>query len=395
MEKKQVIFFQTNLSPNDEEFYGLIFNNLKNYGVILLDPDGYIISWNKGAELIKGYKQEDVFHNHFSILYTDEDIRADKPHNDLRQSIVNGIHEEESLWIKKDGTKFFVSITIAALINPKGELRGFSMIVKDITKSRTTNEKLININNLLKSVMQERTSELIKLNKTLQEEINRREGVENARILGVEKIESSLKEKEVLLKEIHHRVKNNLQVICSILHLQQDKIDNTEMVQLFLETQHRVRSMALVHDKLYQSPSLATIDFSDYVQSLSTELLRTFWKPGVSISTDITDISFGVDTAIPCGLIVNELITNSLKHGFPDGRAGHVYIGIQDSPPGEYSLTVKDDGVGFPPEFDMHKSTSMGTLVICSLVDQLDGTSETTNQEGALTTIRFHLPPHD
>ena len=219
--------------------------------------------------------------------------------------------------------------------------------------------------------------------------------IRRERVAAEERIRLSLREKELMLKEIHHRVKNNLQVICSILHLQQDKIDNTEMVQLFLETQHRVRSMALVHDKLYQSPSLATIDFSDYVQSLSTELLRTFWKPGVSISTDITDISFGVDTAIPCGLIVNELITNSLKHGFPDGRAGHVYIGIQDSPPGEYTLTVKDDGVGFPPEFDMHKSTSMGTLVICSLVDQLDGTSETTNQEGALTTIRFHLPPHD
>jgi two-component sensor histidine kinase len=210
-----------------------------------------------------------------------------------------------------------------------------------------------------------------------------------------ESIRLSLKEKELLLKEIHHRVKNNLQVICSILHLQQDKIHDTEMVHLFLETQHRVRSMALVHDKLYQSPSLATIDFNDYVQSLSTELLRTFWKPGVSMAIDIADISFGVDTAVPCGLIVNELLTNSLKHGFPDERPGQIQIGLHHDPHGDYTLTVRDNGVGFPPGYDMHKATSMGTQVICSLVDQLDGTSETTNQEGALTTIRFPLPPHD
>src|ERR1035437_3676164 len=143
MEKKPVIFFQTDTSLNDEEFYGLIFHNLKNYAVILLDPDGYIISWNIGAELIERYKKEEVLHNHFSILYSEEDIREDKPNKDLRQAIINGIHEEESIWIRKDGTKYFASISITALINPKGELRGFSMIVKDITKFRISEEKLI------------------------------------------------------------------------------------------------------------------------------------------------------------------------------------------------------------------------------------------------------------
>jgi PAS domain S-box-containing protein len=391
MEKKQVIFFQTDLSPNDEEFYGLIFNNLKNYGVILLDPDGYIISWNKGAELIKGYKQEDVFHNHFSILYTGEDIKADKPHNDLRQSIVNGIHEEESLWIKKDGTKFFVSITIAALINPKGELRGFSMIVKDITKSRTTNEKLINTNNLLKSVMQERTSELIKLNKTLQEEINRREGVENARIMGVEKIESSLKEKEVLLKEIHHRVKNNLQIISSLLNLQSGYIKDKDSIEIFKESQNRVRSMALIHEKLYQSKDMSQIDFSEYVSELVSNLFSSYSLNSalITLHQNINDILLEIDIAINLGLIINELVSNTFKHAFPEGRKGNLYISIKKDEH-KYELIIEDDGIGFSSEIDFRKTESLGLQLIITLVEQIGGEIFLFSDNGTKFVIKFN-----
>lgn len=391
MEKKQVIFFQTDLSPNDEEFYGLIFNNLKNYGVILLDPDGYIISWNKGAELIKGYKQEDVFHNHFSILYTEEDIRADKPHNDLRQSIVNGIHEEESLWIKKNGTKFFANITIAALINPKGELRGFSVIMKDITKSRTTNEKLINTNNLLKSVMQERTSELIKLNKTLQEEINRREGVENARILGVEKIESSLKEKEVLLKEIHHRVKNNLQIISSLLNLQSGYIKDKDSIEIFKESQNRVRSMALIHEKLYQSKDMSQIDFSEYVSELVSNLFSSYSLNSalITLHQNINDILLEIDIAINLGLIINELVSNAFKHAFPEGRKGNLYISIKKDEH-KYELIIEDDGIGFSSEIDFRKTESLGLQLIITLVEQIGGEIFLFSDNGTKFVIKFN-----
>jgi PAS domain S-box-containing protein len=391
MEKKQVIFFQTDLSPNDEEFYGLIFNNLKNYGVILLDPDGYIISWNKGAELIKGYKQEDVFHNHFSILYTEEDIRAGKPHNDLRQSIVNGIHEEESLWIKKNGTKFFANITIAALINPKGELRGFSVIMKDITKSRTTNEKLINTNNLLKSVMQERTSELIKLNKTLQEEINRREGVENARILGVEKIESSLKEKEVLLKEIHHRVKNNLQIISSLLNLQSGYIKDKDSIEIFKESQNRVRSMALIHEKLYQSKDMSQIDFSEYVSELVSNLFSSYSLNSalITLHQNINDILLEIDIAINLGLIINELVSNAFKHAFPEGRKGNLYISIKKDGH-KYELIIEDDGIGFSSEIDFRKTESLGLQLIITLVEQIGGEIFLFSDNGTKFVIKFN-----
>jgi PAS domain S-box-containing protein len=391
MEKKQVIFFQTDLSPNDEEFYGLIFNNLKNYGVILLDPDGYIISWNKGAELIKGYKQEDVFHNHFSILYTEEDIRADKPHNDLRQSIVNGIHEEESLWIKKNGTKFFANITIAALMNPKGELRGFSVIMKDITKSRTTNEKLINTNNLLKSVMQERTSELIKLNKTLQEEINRREGVENARILGVEKIESSLKEKEVLLKEIHHRVKNNLQIISSLLNLQSGYIKDKDSIEIFKESQNRVRSMALIHEKLYQSKDMSQINFSEYVSELVSNLFSSYSLNSalITLHQNINDILLEIDIAINLGLIINELVSNAFKHAFPEARKGNLYISIKKDEH-KYELIIEDDGIGFSSEIDFRKTESLGLQLIITLVEQIGGEIFLFSDNGTKFVIKFN-----
>ena len=157
MEKIPVIFFKPDFLLRDEELYRLIFNNLKDYAIILLDPNGYIISWNKGAEIMKGYKKEDILHNHFSILYAVENIRENKPNNDLRHAIVYGMHEEKSIWIRKNGNKIFVSISITALINPKGELRGFSLIVKDITKFRKTDERLIDHNYFVKSVMQEKT----------------------------------------------------------------------------------------------------------------------------------------------------------------------------------------------------------------------------------------------
>jgi PAS domain S-box-containing protein len=391
MEKKPVIFFQTDLSLNDEEFYGLIFNNLKNYAIILLDPDGYIISWNKGAELIKGYKKEEVFHNHFSILYTEEDIRDDKPNNDLRHAIVNGFHEEESIRIRKDGSKFFASISITALINPKGELRGFAMILKDITKFRTSNERLNNTDDLLKSIIQGKTSELIKLNKTLQEEINRREGIGNARILGIEKIESSLKEKEVLLKEIHHRVKNNLQIISSLLNLQSGYIKDKESIEIFKESQNRVRSMALIHEKLYQSKDMSQIDFSEYVSELVSNLFSSYSLNSalITLHQDINNIMLEIDLAINLGLIINELVSNAFKHGFPSGRKGNLYISMKKDEQ-KYELTIEDDGIGFSSEIDFRKTESLGLQLIITLVEQIGGEIFLFTDNGSKFVIKFN-----
>jgi PAS domain S-box-containing protein len=391
MEKRPVIFFQTDSTLNDEEFYGLIFRNLKNYAIILLDPDGYIISWNRGAELIKGYKKEEVLHNHFSILYSDENIREDKPNKDLRLAIVNGTYEDESIWIRRNGTKLFTSITIVALINPKGELKGFSVIVKDITNSSKSEGKIINRAELLKSILVERTSELIKLNKVLQEEIDRREGSINTIALEVEKKDSSIKEKEVLLKEIHHRVKNNLQIISSLLNLQSGYIKDKDSIEVFKESQNRVRSMALIHEKLYQSKDMSQINFSEYVSELVSNLFSSYSlnSEHITYHQDINNILLGIDLAINLGLIINELVSNAFKHAFSPDIKGNLFIRMKKDDK-KYELSIEDDGVGFSPEINFKKTESLGLQLIITLVEQIGGEIFLSRDNGSKFVIKFN-----
>ena len=392
LDKKPIIFFQTDSSLNDEEFFGLIFQNLKNYALILLDPDGYIISWNKGAELIKGYKKEDVLHNHFSILYTEEEIKNNKPVKDMRQAIVNGMYEEESIWFKNNGTKFFANVTLTALINPKGELKGFSMIMKDITKSRIRNERYNYSEDFLNSIKQESTTELIKINKGLQEEIDRREGTGNKGISGVEKIESSLNEKDVLLKEIHHRVKNNLQIISSLLNLQSGYIKDKESIEIFKESQNRVRSMALIHEKLYQSKDMSQIDFSGYISELVSNLFSSYSLNSafITLHQDIKNIMLEIDLAINLGLIINELVSNAFKHAFRKGSKGNLYISIKKDNR-KYELIIQDDGMGFPPNIDFRKTESLGLQLIITLVEQIGGEISLYTNNGTKFVINFTI----
>lgn len=392
MDKKHIIFFQTDSSLNDEEFYGLIFQNLKNYGIILLDPDGYIISWNTGAELIEGLKKDEALHNHFSILYTEEDIKNNKPNNNLRQAIVNGLYEENSLWFRKDGTKFWANVSLAALINPKGELKGFSMWMKEITKSDSATDKLKYTDELLNSIKKERTSELIKINKIVQAEINSRKGGEKENNPEVEKIETSLKEKEVLLKEIHHRVKNNLQIISSLLNLQSGYIKDKDSIEIFKESQNRVRSMALIHEKLYQSKDMSQIDFSGYVSELVSNLFGSYSLNSalVTLHQNINNLFLEIDLAINLGLIINELVSNAFKHAFPGGSKGNLYISIKKDKQ-MYELVIQDDGVGFLPEIDFRKTESLGLQLVISLVEQIGGKIFLFSEDGTKFVINFSV----
>jgi PAS domain S-box-containing protein len=387
LDKKPIIFFQTDSSLNDEEFYGLIFQNLKNYGVILLDPDGYIISWNTGAELIKGNKKEDVLHNHFSILYTEEERKNNKPINDLRQALVNGMYEEEFFWFRKNGTKFLANVSLTALINPKGELKGFSIILKDVAKSR-----LKNPDDFIKYMKQESTAELLKISKVIQEEINRREKAGETKIPEAEKIESSLKEKEVLLKEIHHRVKNNLQIISSLLNLQSGYIKDKESIELFKESQNRVRSMALIHEKLYQSKDMSQIDFSGYVSELVSNLFSSYSlnSAHITLHQDIHNIMLEIDLAINLGLIINELVSNAFKHAFRKGIKGNLYISLKKDKQ-KYELIIQDDGVGFPSNVDFRKTESLGLQLIITLVDQIGGVIFLYSDKGTKFVINFTI----
>jgi PAS domain S-box-containing protein len=204
-----------------------------------------------------------------------------------------------------------------------------------------------------------------------------------------ERVRASLKEKEVLLREIHHRVKNNLQVISSLLLLQSRHVQDARARDLFLESRGRVLAMALIHEKLYRSKDLARVDMAEYVRSLAPPLLRSATAHAADIDLRITvdNIFLGVDTAIPCGLLINELVTNSLKHAFPGGRRGLIHVDLRPTQENRFALTVHDSGVGLPAHVDFRRAQSLGLQLVCALADQLGAAVEVSN--GAGTTFRI------
>ncbi|HEX3036851.1 MAG TPA: MEDS domain-containing protein [Thermodesulfobacteriota bacterium] len=212
-----------------------------------------------------------------------------------------------------------------------------------------------------------------------------------------EQLKASLKEKEVLLKEIHHRVKNNLQVISSLLDLQTEYIEDERALKVFSETQNRVRSMALIHEVLYQSEDLSRIDFAEYMRNLGAYLLQSYGVKSnkVKLRMDVDSISLGIDNAIQCGLIINELVSNSIKHAFPGRKKGEIHISFhlndngRDASGRSYTLIVGDSGVGFPEDLDFQNTESLGLQIVTTLVKQLKGTIELDRNYGTAFKIVF------
>ncbi len=210
-----------------------------------------------------------------------------------------------------------------------------------------------------------------------------------------EKLKNSLKEKEVLLKEIHHRVKNNLQVISSLLNLQASFLEDKRVAEALRDSQNRVKSMALIHELLYHSGALNKIDFQDYMRSLVSHVSGSYKnRNDISIDIDIDDIIFNVDFAIPCGLIVNELLANSMKHAFPQGGPGNVLIKLKktsrDGIP-LMRLTFNDNGIGLPEDIDVDSTRSLGLQLIKMLTQQIKGelSTITGTGEGVQFSITF------
>ena len=203
-------------------------------------------------------------------------------------------------------------------------------------------------------------------------------------------LKTSLKDKDMLLREIHHRVKNNLQIISSLLNLQSRYIKDVDALDVFAESQNRVRSMAIIHEKLYNSESMSEIDFGDYLSDLTESLFYNYHiNPSrISLKKNMDEIFFDVDTAIPCGLIVNELITNCLKHAFPDDTKGEICIELFKTDD-KYVLNVKDNGVGFPEGIDFKKTKSLGLQLVNNLVSQVEGTIELDGSNGFSFNIIF------
>jgi PAS domain S-box-containing protein len=209
-----------------------------------------------------------------------------------------------------------------------------------------------------------------------------------------EAIRASLDEKVILLREIHHRVKNNLQIIISLTNLQMRQTDDPGVKRIMAETQNRVRAMSLVHEKLYRSESLSQIDFADYTRFLATQLFSFYSIDTSRVKLDLTmnRIMVDINTAVPLGLIMNELVSNALKHAFPEGRSGTVTISgwIEDD---RITLSVRDTGVGIPPGFDWRNTESLGLRLITSLVDQVNGTVELESDGGTAFTVTLAKKP--
>ena len=253
-----------------------------------------------------------------------------------------------------------------------------------------------------------------------------------------EQIAASLKEKEVLLKEIHHRVKNNLQIISSLLNLQAGYIEDQKTIEIFKQCENRVASMALIHEQLYQSHNLAKIDFAEYVKTLAANLLSSYdihsdaedeGRTGnIELFVDVDNVFLSVDAAIPCGLIINELVSNSLKYAFspgqkgeicialhaaanakgfaslsPEGNSGDVRLGDEEFAPqlsqhcgdfadnnNQITLSVSDNGIGFPKDLDFKNTESLGLQIVTALTNQLEGTIKLNPNNGTEFEIKFY-----
>lgn len=205
-----------------------------------------------------------------------------------------------------------------------------------------------------------------------------------------QRLKASLEEKEIMLREIHHRVKNNLQVVSAFLSLQGDSLADPTVRNAFREGQNRIRALAAIHESLYQSSDLRGIDLSVYIPRLAKHVFNSYVHGSgkVRLALDVAAVQVAIDTAIPCGLIVNELLSNALKHGFPDGRSGAVRVSLTGGN-GRITLAVRDDGVGLPVTFDLRSRKTLGMQILGALVQQLGGALEYGAADGAAFSIAF------
>jgi len=313
-------------------------------GIYYSDFNGTFLYGNKRAEEIVGYKREELIGKSYLKLKLLDLKEIGKAIKLLAQNMLGrATGPDEFILNRKDGAKRIVEIcTTVITIGGKQVVLG---MVEDITERKRSEKQ----------------------------------------------IQASLREKEVLLKEIHHRVKNNLQVISSLLYLQSKNIEDKETLEIFQESQNRVRSMALVHERLYQSQDLARIDFAEYVRNLASYLFRSYDVNTnvIQLKIKVDDVFLGVDTAIPCGLMINELVSNSLKHAFPDGKEGEIGIELCADDEGQFTLMVRDNGVGFPQDLDFQNTKSLGLQLVNTLAAQLEGTIELDRSGGTAFEMTF------
>ncbi|TFG36426.1 MAG: PAS domain S-box protein [Candidatus Aminicenantes bacterium] len=319
---------------------------LAGAGIVHGSTEGRFISINQRFCEIAGYDRNELLEMSFLDITHPDDVEADLAN--VRRALDGEIdtYSMEKRYLRKDSSIVWVSLVVTLVRNRSGDPSHFIGVVENITDRKRSERAL----------------------------------------------QSSLAEKEVLLREIHHRVKNNMQVISSLLNLQSRGIDDPRLAKMFEESQNRVRAMALIHEILYDSGHLVQIDLQEYVTKLATSLVRMYGnEPGmIELRVATGGIALEIDDSVPCGLVINELISNSLKYAFEDGRAGVIKIEAARANDGQIVLVVSDDGVGIPAEVDIRNTGSMGMRLVIGLVEnQLGGHVAFDRSQGTCFTITF------
>jgi len=312
--------------------------------IVITDINGKIEYVNKKFSDLTGYDKDEAVGGKPNLLSSGE--TPPEIYKELWTTILTGnVWEGELKNKKKTGENYWERIKITPVIDDNDAITNFIAIKDDITKEKMINEKLA----------------------------------------------QSLLEKEIMLKEIHHRVKNNLQIVISLLNLQSSSVDDIKLKNQLMVSQNRVRSMALIHQLLYRSNDLSNINMEEYLLSISSQLLATYndQKDKIRIKVNSCDISFTIETAVPFGLLINELITNSLKHGYPNGKKGSISISLNRLENDTFELNYFDDGIGLPLTVMNGHAVSFGTYLIEMLVSQLEGSIELVPSIGTNYKINF------
>ncbi|MDO8873313.1 MAG: PAS domain S-box protein [Methanoregula sp.] len=364
-----------------EERYRAIFEHTGT-AMVVIEEDTTIGFSNTGFWQLSGYTGEEIDgKKSWTEFVVKEDLeRMLVQHRLRRETHEKALTHYEFRFLTRNGEVRTIFLTNSMISGTKKSIA--SLI--DVTDRKLMESEIRSLNIVLEQRVKDRTEALMKANEGLEEEIAQRLDAEG-------KLRASYDEKVMLLKEVHHRVKNNLQIIASLLNLQSRYITDEPTLAAIKESQNRVRAMALVHEKLYRSEDISHISLNDYIRFLGTGLFQFYdaKSRGIRFSLDIRDVDVDINAAIPLGLIMNELISNSLKYAFPEERKGEVFISVKKE---GHTLTIlfKDDGIGIPGDLDWTNTPSLGLRLVTSLVDQMNGTIDLDRSSGTAFMMVLH-----
>lgn len=308
--------------------------------LVVTDNSGTIQRVNSSTLKMLGYDEEELKGEPLSSLFSDSDLITRYINS------ANQVEISETKYVKKDGDIIPISLSLGTIHDTDGNRQGIVSVASDITKRKEAEEQ----------------------------------------------ITKSLKEKEILLSEIHHRVKNNLAVISGLLQMQIWETEDHAAETALKDSQLRVQSIALVHEKLYQSENLSYIQFDYYIRDLLQAISSTYVDThlSVNIETELEDIILNINQAIPCSLLLNELIVNAYKHAFDTDVGGNIYVKTHKKED-TIHLYVKDNGIGLPPDFDLDEANSLGMTLINTLTQQLNGEINMKSENGAIFEVNFEV----